>query len=43
MIRSEGVLDPALREFKMRKRLQINKYKADFAGFAVAWIISQQV
>ena len=43
MIRSDRVLEPALQELKMIKRLQINKYKADFAELAVAWVISQQV
>ena len=27
------VLDPAVPEFKMTKRLRINKYKADFTEF----------
>ena len=27
----------------MIKLLQINKYKADFAKFAVAWVISNRV
>ena len=40
MIRSDRVLDPALQELKMTKRLRINKYKVDFAEFAVAWVIS---
>ena len=43
MIRSDRVLDPALQEVKMIKLLQINKYKVDFAEFAVAWVISINV
>ena len=43
MIRSDRVLDPALQELKMIKLLLNNKYKADFAEFAVAWIIPVNV
>ena len=43
MIRSDRVLDPALQELKMKKRLRINRSKADFAEFAVAWVVSQQM
>ena len=42
MIRSDRVLDPALQELKMIKRLRINKYKVNFTEFAVAWVISHQ-
>ena len=42
MIHSDRVLDPALQELKMTKRLRINKYKADFTEFALAWVISHQ-
>ena len=40
MICSDRVLDPALQELKMVNLLQINKYKADFTEFTVAWVIS---
>ena len=43
MICLDRVLDPALQEVKMIKLLQINKYKADFAEFTVAWVISNRV
>ena len=43
MIRSDRVLDPALQELKMIRLLRINKYKADFAEFTVAWVISINV
>ena len=43
MIHSDKVLDPALQELKMIKLLRINKYKGDFAEFAVAWVISINV
>ena len=39
MIHSDSVLDPALQELKIVKILQINKYKADFTEFSVAWVI----
>ena len=43
VIRSDRVLDSALQELKMINLLQINKYKVDFAEFAVAWVISIEV
>ena len=40
MIRSDRVLDPALKELKRTIKLLLNnKYKADFAEFTVAWVI----
>ena len=42
MIHSDTVLDPALQELKMTKRLRINKYKVDFTEFAIAWVVSHQ-